>query len=333
MLGTAAGLALGVVEAVYVIWTAGASFDGAFETGRFAALTAVALAGFGAVAGCAQGVVAAAVGWASAALGDPRRDQLWQARLYTALAVPPVALGCAHIFRGAHARTIAHHDLYAVGIGVGALALWFAGVRAWQRLCRGQLAPGAAGLVAALGAAASLVRYSLDQRVLVRLYPFFHVGLGVMAFGAAELALALVALALGRRLVRLVEPRNAAAIALVAVAAGAASLAAMRTERALGAVVLDRTVVAAPLLRTVGRRGTPAFGGRAATTAGAETAPLPAGPHLGADDVVLITVDAMRADWLTPRTAPSCRRSPPAASPSTAPTRRCRTPRSASRRF
>ncbi|HEX9104461.1 MAG TPA: hypothetical protein VF997_19755, partial [Polyangia bacterium] len=168
VLGVAAGLALGAVEVVYVLATAGASFDGALETGRFALLTAAVLAGAGALAGAAEGLVAAAVAWASGALGDPRRDQVWQARLYTALAMPPVALLCAQIFRGPHARTIAHHDVYAVAIGVAALALLFALLRAWQRVYHGDghgpVAAGAAWLVAAVCAAAAILGYTIDQR-------------------------------------------------------------------------------------------------------------------------------------------------------------------------
>ena len=147
--------------------------------------------------------------------------------MYTALAVPPVALVCAQIFRGSYARTIAHHDAYAVAIGVVALAGFFVVVRAWQRLYRGSVAPSVAWLAAALCALSAVAAYYVDQRLLVRLYPFFHAGLGVLSFGAAELALAMAALATRRRIARLLEPRNAALVGLVAVAAGAASLAAI----------------------------------------------------------------------------------------------------------
>ncbi len=302
VLGAAAGLLVGLFEAVYVVVTAGPSFDGAFETGRFALLTAAALAGAGALVGVVEGLVAAAVTQAASALGDPRRDQLWQARLYTVLAVPPVALVCAQIFRGAHARTIPHHDAYAVAIGVAALALVFAAVRLWQRVYHGGVAPAVAALVAASAALGAIIGYDADQRVLVRLYPFFHLGLGVLVFAAAEAALALAALGTQRRLVRLVEPRNALLVGLVAVAAGAASLAAIGQRRVLRSIVLERTVLAAPILRVCGRG--PAFPHGGSVT-GVVAAPLPEGPQLGPVDVVLITVDAMRADRLTPRTAPN----------------------------
>jgi len=51
VLGVAAGIALGLVEVAYVLATAGASFDGALETGRFFALTVATLARGGALVG------------------------------------------------------------------------------------------------------------------------------------------------------------------------------------------------------------------------------------------------------------------------------------------
>ncbi|MGZ3440850.1 MAG: sulfatase, partial [Polyangia bacterium] len=306
VLGAAAGLALGLVETVYVLITAGASFDGALETGHFAALTVAALAGAGALAGVVQGLVGAAVERAASALGDPRRDHLWRARLLTMLAVPPVALLCAQIFRGPFARTIAHHDAYAVAIGAVALGLVFFGLRLWQRVYHDRLAPRAAWTIAALLAVAALAAYTVDQRVLVRLYGFFHAGLGVLAFFAVELALAMAALATRRRFVRLLEPRNAVLVGLVAVAAGAASLAAIGHQRALRTVVLERAVLTAPLVRAFVRApAAPHPTGAVDRTA---APPLPDGPHLGAVDVFLITIDAMRADRLNARTAPALTR-------------------------
>jgi arylsulfatase A-like enzyme len=302
VLGVAAAFGLGIVEVFYVLSTAGASFDGALENGRFVALTLATLAGAGALVGAAQGLVAAGVSTLAAALGDPRRDQKWQARLYTALAVPPVALVCAQVFRGPRARTIAHHDAYAVAIGVVALALFYVAVRIWQRIYSGNVAAGVAWLAAAVCAAAAILFYTIDQRVLVRLYPFFHSGLGALAFGAAELAMCMAALATGRRMVRLVEPRNAALVGLVAVAAGAASLTAINAQRALRTVVLERAVLTAPVVRALRHSPAPPKSGPLLAATGA---PLPEGPHLGPVDVFLITVDAMRADRLTARTAPT----------------------------
>ena len=294
---------MGLVEVLWLLATAGASFDGARETSRFVGLTALVCGGAGALVGVLQGLLAAVVRESAAALGEPRRDAVWQARLYTALSVPPVALGCAQIFAGPRARTIAHHDLYAVGIGVTALVLFWLGLRGWQRLYDERLARGAAFAVAAGCALVSIGAYVADQKILVRLYPFFHVGLGALSFGAAELAIALGALGLRRRAVTLLRPSTAMAIGCLALAGGASALSAVGRDRALRTVLVERAALAGPLVRALHRA---APGWRAPLAADVVATPkLPEGPHLGAVDVVLITVDAMRADRLTARTAPA----------------------------
>lgn len=300
MLGAAAGLLLGLVEVAWLLATAGASFDGARETAELVALTLAVLAGAGTLVGAVEGLLCAAVEEAAAALGDPRRDAVWHARLYTALAVPPIALVCAQIFAGPRARTIAHHDLYAVAIGVVALAAWFSTVRAWQRLHRGERSRRLVLALALAAALLALVVYAADQKILVRLYPFFHHGLGFGAFAAAQAALALVWLGLRRRLVRLVEPSTAAALACLLLALGASALGAISHRRALRTVVLERAALLSPIVRAVHR----AEPSRAASVAAADGAPAGEGPHLGPVDIFLVTIDAMRADRLNARVAP-----------------------------
>jgi arylsulfatase A-like enzyme len=303
VLGAAAGVLVGLVDAAYVWATASASFDGLGEAGRFVVAVVGTLAGAGVLAGIAQGAVVAAVTEAAHALGERRRDAgVWQARLYIMVAVPPVALACAQIFRGPRARAIAHHDAIAVAIGVAALALLWAGLRLWQALYRVELPCRRAWLLATLAALAGIGLYLVDQRVLVRLYPFFHVGLGVLAFAAAELTVALAHLGLRRRGVGLLRPTAALMIGCAACTAGAASLGLIARTRALRTIVVERTALASPLARAVARHE--AARAHAPTTPPA-AASLPEGPHLGAVDVFLITVDAMRADRLTARTAPS----------------------------
>src|SRR5207245_2455233 len=100
----------------------------------------------------------------------------------------------------------------------------------------------AAALSAPLAAAIAV--YALDQRVLPRLYPFFHHGLGLCAFALCQGA----ALAAWRWRARSVpSPRVLLATALL-VAAGAAAPAVLSRYRALPTITLERTQVAAPLL-------------------------------------------------------------------------------------
>ncbi len=303
VLGAFAGALVGILEATWVLVTAGASFDGDAEVARFCAAAVGLLVGAGALAGLAEALAAAAVTEAAHLAGEHKRDTaLWQARLYTTLAVVPVALLCAQIFNGPRARTIAHHDVYAIVIGVVMLAgLWLV-VRLWQRLYRDTMPPSTAWSFVVIAAVATYGLYRVDQQVLVRLYPFFHLALAVLVFVGAQVVVALAHLGARRRTVRLLRPRAALAIGCLALTAGALSLALVGKTRALRAVLVERAVVASPIVRAFAHAEAPA---PVATTSVTDEAPaLPEGPQLPAGDVVLITVDAMRADRVTPRTAP-----------------------------
>src|SRR5581483_11355728 len=223
VLGAAVGLVLALFEATFVARSAWGYFDGAGELGRFALGACGVLAAGGALAGAACGLAAAGIALAAAALGGRGGREAWIARIYTALATAPVALGCAQIFRGPQAQKIAGHDLYAVAIGLGALGAWYFAARRWLAIAaaldeRRVGARAAAGLALAR-AAAAWGAYVADQRVLPRLYPFFHRGLGALAAGLVALALATLYLRFATR--RLAEPRAAIWIVVVALLGGA----------------------------------------------------------------------------------------------------------------
>jgi arylsulfatase A-like enzyme len=302
VLGAAAGAVCATIECAWVLVTAGASFDGVGEAARFFALTVMLLVGGGALAGVAQGLVMAAVAAASRALQSRRADAAgWRAMLYTAVAAPPIALGCAQIFAGPRARLIPHHDVYALAIGIVALGTIFLLARAWQRLATA-LSDGRSRplLISSVMTLVALLFHAVDQRVLYRLYPFFHLGLHVLTFAAAELAVAVAYRGSNRRWSRLVAPAWALAIGCVSLSGGALAAKAIAHERALRTIILERTTLAAPLVRLT-RRGEPQ--NPRATVAATRTL-LPEGPRLNTPDLFLITVDAMRNDRLDARTAP-----------------------------
>ena len=304
ILGALAGVLVGGLEAVWVLVTAAASFDGQAEVARFCASVIGVLAGAGTLVGVAEGLLASAVIEAAHAAGERKRDTaIWQARLYTTLAVPPVALLCAQIFTGPRARALPHHDVYAIAIGVMMLLGCWLVVRLWQRVYHDKTVAATGWSLASLAALAAYGLYRVDQQVLVRLYPFFHVGLGVLVFGATQVAVALAHLGARRRAVRLLRPRAALAVGCLALTAGALSLTLVGKTRALRSVLVERTVLAAPLVRAFARGESPATPAGSGS-AESETPTLPEGPHLPAGDVVLITIDALRADRITPRTAP-----------------------------
>jgi arylsulfatase A-like enzyme len=290
--GGLAGLALGALEAIYVGVASWAFFGGVGEGARFAAVT-LSLVGLGGVAlGAAAGLTLGALDAAAERLGArggaPR--EAWLAPLVAVAAAGPVALFCAQIFRGPRARAVPGHDLIAAAIAIAMLAALWLAVR--------QIAAGPAGAAArrwaaALAGAAALA-YVADQRILVRLYPFFHDGLAACALAAAGLAVWLAAPAarLGRR--------HAAALAFLFLGAlGAAAQ--LRSGRALRTLLVERSALAARVARRLPGRALPMVAARAATTA---PLPIAVGPRLGDVDVFLITVDALRADRLAPRTAP-----------------------------
>src|SRR5262249_3694127 len=131
---------------------------------------------------------------------------------------------------------------------------------------------------------------------------FFHLGLTALAWGAAQLTVALFhAYKTGGASFRL-RARHAWVAAALVAASGAAAQVGLQHARALRSITLERTAVAARLLRVtaVGHRPR----AQASTEQVAAHPQLPLGPHLEGQDVFLITIDAMRADRLTPRTAP-----------------------------
>jgi arylsulfatase A-like enzyme/HEAT repeat protein len=140
-----------------------------------------------------------------------------------------------------------------------------------------------------LAAAAGLL--AADRLVLPRLYPWFHLTLRV----GVVLAMALV--------FRFwhgsgVDRRRAAVLALAMAVLAGGGLAAVRASHTLLFLAHERTQLLASGLHLVplpapGRRAAPAAGGHMAHTAGP---PLPEGPRRPSADVVIITVDALRAD-------------------------------------
>jgi arylsulfatase A-like enzyme len=294
-LGIAGAALVALVELVYLIDTAYGWFDGPGELLRFAVYGLSALAGAGLVAGLAEGTLAALA------------VRLWPGRVpslaVTGLAAPPVALASALAFRGPHARTIPGHTLWAVLLGVGLLGLVQLAVVAYRRILasvdeRRRVGWATAGLALVLLVGA----YVADQRVLPRLYPFFHVALLAVAFVSAQVAAATVAA------LRRVAPseRTVGAIAAVVALAGALSLHQLDGSRGLRTLALERTAPLARLLKLAHRTRAPSATAPV-VAAPVEPRPVQHGPHLGAVDVFLITVDAMRADRLTPDVAPTMR--------------------------
>lgn len=328
VVGALAGALLALLEVVGLVVGARPVLLLAGGARAFAPPLLGVAAGAGAIVGLAQGALVAAVDQAVSALAARGRDhRRWAAAFYTLAATPAIAWLCVEAFSGRRARALPLAALWVAGAATvlcaatyGVLRLLFgtvARVAARRRSLSAALA--AAGLfVAAAGLLAA------DRRVFWRLYPFFHATLEALAFFALELAVlaaAASASAGGRRWARLAGPATAGATLFFAAAAAAAGLARFREADAAGLRVVahEYGAVSARLLdlaRALGlgakedffaaapppgappapATGTapPASEG-AAPAAGAAT---PRGPRFPGANVVLITVDALRADHL-----------------------------------
>jgi arylsulfatase A-like enzyme len=267
LLGAFAGLLCGLVETLWLLLGSLGYFDGPLEMLRLLLVMLALGGGVGALAGALEGAVHR--------FGSP----LWK----TLLCSPFVAWICMQIFRGPQARNIPHHDLIAVAIGVVALAAIHFGQRILPRVPLW------------LAALAMAILYAADQKLLPRLYPFFHQGLGVLVFAAAQLVIF--------RSKKRVPTRWAIPALVGLCLAGSLSLVLLGRQRALRTLVLDRGVLSAPIARLA-----PTPKRATAEVTVAKKALLPPGPRLGDPDVFLITIDAFRADRLDEQRAPNLSR-------------------------
>jgi arylsulfatase A-like enzyme len=297
LLGVGGGVVVGALELAWILASAFGYFDGARELARFA-LYAIGLC---AGAGLVLGVVEGAIGWTlDRAFGG--RVPAWA---FTACLAPAAVVVSVLAFRGAWARTLPGHRLLSAGLAL----VFVAGAHATVRLVRAAAAHAddrriGWGLVVA-GFGGAVAALLVDLKVLPRLYPFFHVGLGVGAFALAQVGL----FALHQLRGRVLPARLVPVFAALAVVVAGASVAGFEHARGLRTLALERTATVGRLLRVAQAahpvRVAPNAPGRAVAQGPLEVLH---GPHLGPVDVVLITVDAMRADRLTPEVAPTLAR-------------------------
>src|SRR3954468_15382312 len=104
LLGAAAGLLCGLLEAAWLIAGTAQYFDGAGEAARLI----LVLASLGGAAGVAVGLAEEGV----------RRFLPRRPLTYTILMAPAIAWLCSHVFDGPQARRIPHHGALAVALGL-----------------------------------------------------------------------------------------------------------------------------------------------------------------------------------------------------------------------
>ncbi len=264
--------------------------------------------GMGALAGALLAVVF--VGWTLAFQREPARSR-WLSAAHAVtlvLALPVVVYDAFALFGGTQAaRVPGHRFLSVILILVGAATIWVA-VTLWGRLlARAEPTDGPGHLpgrskVLILSCGLALVAGALlagwaNRHVLPRLYPWFHLSLTLFALLACILAVRLL-LGLGRRLLGKRSTWLLAAIAAVVLVAGAfVERPILSRSQGLRYFIYEKTQLAslfARLLPTPKHRP-----GHASTVAAGEgLPPLTGGPHRPGADIVLITIDALRADHL-----------------------------------
>jgi arylsulfatase A-like enzyme/HEAT repeat protein len=211
------------------------------------------------------------------------------------MAAPLLAYDGFALFAGAKASRVAGHQAISVVLVLLMLVLVGLAGSLWQRLL--DYMEGRAGTSAAVGLGLVAAAAGLEQAnrvVLPRLYPWFHLSLGLFSVAACVLVMRSV---LGSRAWQRKGAVALAASVLILAGVGAHELSAMGASQNLRFFAYEKTQVSSLALRLLPARRRPvsAHPGVALQPA---ASPLPEGPHRPGADVVLITVDATRADHL-----------------------------------
>jgi hypothetical protein len=165
------------------------------------------------------------------------------------------------------------------------------------------LGKGVAALFATLLVGAAVGFYAADRLVLVGLYPLLHVTLIFAAAVCSQLAIAALYAAhrpTSRRLGRLLHPRLALVVGVVLITAGSFAARQVGRNEMLRFVVFERTALQQKLMGVASAAGLiPAPEPEVFVEPSAETErELPPGPRLRDANVLLLTVDALRADQM-----------------------------------
>ena len=215
--------------------------------------------------------------------------------LAAALLVTPLAIMVARLaFSGPRAQRLPGVLALQIAVVVSGVVLVLLVVRRMQRERNRERGGARASIFAAAAFGVAVVLCQVDLRVLVRLYPVLH-----RALEGAALCACIVGVA------RLRGMRTAQLwAALIVSLSGGGVLAGVDGLRpSVVAFALDRAPLASflvrPLLKLKPARA------NAVDTSSTDEKPWPSGPVIGRRDVILVTVDALRADRLAAATMPT----------------------------
>ena len=302
---------LGLIEILYVLLVREPSLSSAGEGLAFAAYAMLLLIAAAGLLGAAEGIVLLCISLLTKRLAKKRlHEPRWMAIICSFLALPAIALVASKVFAGRQAQLIPGKDILALLLGLAGLAAAY-GVFRLVILIRDRFrirrwGPREGWIICPALLLVALAVYTVDQVVLARLYLFFHVCLSLGAVALCQFAVATIYLAHRPRqhwMGRLAEPGVALLLLVGAVACGALALSRLGNSETLRFVAHEHTVVQAKVLMVTGNLGVSSPRAVARPDAGAgpkkpTPKPMVVGPRTPGANVLLITVDALRADHM-----------------------------------
>jgi len=308
LLGNFAAVFLALVEVSFLmVWDGGARTAGTPRS--VLVYDALVILVVGPFAGLFFGATASAVHLiATRVAGQRRREPIWKARLHTILAIPVVSYLAVKAFQGPWASNLPASRLLAMTTGgLMLLSTYVASrviVRHGERLAVGHSGAWMRRLAAPLLLGAAITLYVADQVVLPRLYLFFHWGLAGLTLLMAWLGVGALHSALDRSRRRFTG-RLAKPLTVVLISS-AVVMVSMVGHRAIGrsnlrrAIVFQRAGLGGKILVLSSRAGILPRARELRPIAPPDADPTVrrARPRLRGADVVLLSVDAMRADRL-----------------------------------
>jgi len=312
----AGGTMLGVVT---MAWMAGLELFACWGSGAwpspgmgdrliYGSLLFLVVFGAGPLLGVTAGLLALAVGNLSEVMAKKRVDEpKYRVWMYSLLMSPFVAMVASRAFRGRRASQFAHKDLLALATGLGLLLIAYGALRALQ-WAKTRILIGQSGRWETSGYALGLLVVSAlaqraDELVLQGLYPFVHWGLAGISILAAFLGFYTWYLLLrgkGRRFwARITAPSTVVTVAVAMTILGGAALAHLARRHRLRPFAYRRTVLTAKIMALTNRAGfLPHAASLDEVDSDVVVVPSGVGPRIPDADVILVSIDALRADML-----------------------------------
>ncbi len=308
LLGNFAAVFLALVELIFLLaWQGGARTEGIPRSVLL--YNALVILVTGPFAGLLFGALASAVHlFATRVAGQRQQEPIWKARVHTILAIPLVSYLALKAFAGPWASTLPAVRLLSMATGgLMLLGVYVASriiVRHGERLAVGHSGVWMRRLAAPvmLGLAAGF--YLADQIVLPRLYQFFHWGLAGLTLLMAWLGMGAFHLSFNRQrrrtTGRLARPLTVVLISSLVVVLSMVGHRAIGRSNLRRAVVFQRAGLGSKVLALSSRAGILPRPRALEPIMPRDVNPAVhrSRPHLRGADVVLITVDALRADRL-----------------------------------